>query len=161
MELKSLLLSLAMAMCNICLADSFIEGSTAFQNKNYAVALEKWKSSTKDGNAYAMFNVGNIYYFGHGTQENHFEALQWFLKATSLSDGNAELFIGEIYRKGLGLNVDLVRSKAWLSIAELKGNKGASQLISSIESQMQPHQLAIANSYIELCKSKKLTSCSF
>ena len=161
MKLKSLFASSLLVMCGCLWADTFTEGSNAFNNKDYRVALEKWKLSANSGDSYASFNIGTIYYFGLGTQQNYYEALQWFKKATFVEDGRAEFLIGDMYLKGQGLSQDWVGAKVWLTISELKGNKNASKVLPSVDASLASNQLAIANAQIEHCKSKKLISCSF
>jgi TPR repeat protein len=161
MKLKSLFASALLVTCGSLWADTFTEGSNAFNRRDYSVALEKWKISASSGDSHASFNIGSIYYYGLGTQQNYYEALQWFKKATLVEDGRAEFLIGDMHLKGQGTAKDVVGAKVWLTIAELKGNKDASKVITSVDALLGNNQLAIANSYIELCKSKKLTSCSF
>lgn len=161
MNLKLAFVALSVALSGNLWADTFSEGTKAYNDKNYGEALSKWKISAQSGDAYAIFNIGGIYYFGLGTQQNYYEALQWYKKATSLDDGNAEFIIGQMYRKGQGVASDLILTKAWLTISALKGNQQATKVIAEIEPKLENHQIVLANHLVEQCKAVQLTLCNF
>jgi TPR repeat protein len=47
-------------------AGDFEDGSTAFENKNYAQAIQKYKEAGTNGDAFAQLMVGAMYDDGGG-----------------------------------------------------------------------------------------------
>jgi TPR repeat protein len=78
----------------------FAEGATAYNNKNYAVALKEITPLAKAGNADAQHLLGLMYYMGRGVARDYKQALQWHRKAALQGKADAQYVVGAMYYTG-------------------------------------------------------------
>lgn len=93
-------------------------GMTAFTNKDYKVAFDKWLSAARNGSAEAMCDVGWMFSQGHGVAKNNSQAFKWMCESAKLNYVRAQNNIGLYYKNGTGCNVDLEQAVEWLEKAE-------------------------------------------
>ena len=105
------------------------EGSRA-----YEVRLEQ------DG---AQYNLGLMYYRGHGVLQDYVEAMKWFRKAAEQGKAHAQWYLGEMYAKGEGVTQDEVEGYAWYLLANVKtpAEAGAGEKISALEEILTAEQM--------------------
>ena len=73
--------------------------------KNLKKALFWYKVGAKQGDFIAQCNLAQMYFDGDvGKQYNL--AKKWFIRSARQGDGQAMYYLGEIYRKGLGVKVN-------------------------------------------------------
>jgi hypothetical protein len=84
MSIKSLLAALAVSLCLAApvLAGPFEDGKAAYERGDYATALRLWLPLAEQGDAIVQFNLGLLYYWGHGvlqdSVQDYVEAHKWF-----------------------------------------------------------------------------------
>ncbi len=44
-------------------------------------AFEWFLKSAKEGNKFAQYSLGNLYYYGNGTDKDLSQAFQWYMKS--------------------------------------------------------------------------------
>ena len=65
---------------------------------NAAVTFDETMALAKQGEAYAQYNLGLIYFKGEGVPKNDTEAVKWFRKAAD--QGHDSLY--EVFRRQCG-----------------------------------------------------------
>jgi TPR repeat protein len=72
--------------------------------KNYALAFKPFKKGADQGNSYAQYAVGWMYYKGEGVEKNLELAERYFRKAAADNDPEALFYLGKISTKKINLN---------------------------------------------------------
>lgn len=72
------LVALTMASGPAVLAQDFQKGFNAYRAGDYATALEEWKPLAEQGDAYAHYNLGGMYYKGQGVPQSNVMAHMWY-----------------------------------------------------------------------------------
>jgi hypothetical protein len=94
------------------------QGMTAFTNKDYKGAFDRWLSAAQKGSAEAMCDVGWMYSQGNGVAKNNMQAFKWMLESAGMDYVRAQNNIGLYYKNGTGCAVDLKLAVEWLEKAE-------------------------------------------
>ena len=81
------------------------------------------------GVAEAQNNLGILYLYGSGTQQNYTEALKWFRKAVEQRNAAAEGNLGVMYENGWGLATNVTEAISCYRKAAVLGNSSAEQSI--------------------------------
>lgn len=76
------------------------QGKTQLESKQYASAFNTFKKSAAGGNAAAMYYLGLCHEYGYGTQQDIYEAMDWYLKAADKGDGDACFRVAKAYANG-------------------------------------------------------------
>lgn len=74
----------------------------AYKNGDYSTAFSQFSSEAYNGNLYAQYNLGVMYYNGQGTNRSYDEAFKWFSTAAKRGHVDAKINLGNMYQKGLG-----------------------------------------------------------
>ncbi len=106
-------------------ADTFEDGTTAFEAREYKKALNLWLPLAEQGDIASQVNVGEIYVKGLGVTRDAPEALKWFSRAAAQGSAAAEFNLGEIYGYGHGIPVDHELSIKWYRKAAQQGHTSA------------------------------------
>ncbi len=92
-----LVVVLVLVCVRIALADSLDNAIAAYDRGDYATALPIFRSYATDGNAVAQYNLGVMYFNGHGVTQNYAEAARWYRKAADQGDAKAQYNLGLMY----------------------------------------------------------------
>ena len=125
----------------------------------YGRAQRRWKSLAENGDAFAQYNLGNMYRVGHGLWENDKTAVKWYTLAAEQGHASAQYFLGWMYADGEGVIQDNVRAHMWLNIAASSGDKDATHNRDFVAKKMTPAQLADAQKLARECVRKKYKGC--
>jgi TPR repeat protein len=66
------------------------EGVAAYSRGDYATALAELETAADQGDAVAQFNLGLIYYYGHGVPQDYLQAVAWYRKAADQGHAGAQ-----------------------------------------------------------------------
>jgi hypothetical protein len=77
-------------------------------------------------------------------QQAFCETADWCRKAAEQGDPTAQYHLGICYAEGRGVPPDCVQAHLWLDLASSQGVAKAKELMSTVERQMTPEQLAEA-----------------
>lgn len=77
------------------------------------------------GDPKALYEIGNRYAEGRGTQEDMTRAAEWYQKAADQGLAPAQYRIGNLYEKGVGIERDVKAAKTWYQLAAGQGNASA------------------------------------
>jgi TPR repeat protein len=109
--------------------DSLAEGQLAFNNGDYAKALELWQKLAQDGQPEAQVFVGLAYANGWGVKKNLEEASNWYMRAAENNSPSGQFLLG-LHYVTTGINQYDVRvGIKWLKRAADNGDKQAIQFL--------------------------------
>lgn len=123
-----LAIGLALALQQSAMA-GFAEGATAYNNKNYALALKEITPLAKAGNADAQHLLGLMYYMGRGVKQDYKQALGWHRKAALQGKADAQYVVGAMYYTGNAVIQDHKQAVGWFRKAAEQGHAEAQQVM--------------------------------
>lgn len=77
------------------------QGIGVEENAEKAFELYSLAHSDEDPEPNSAFFLGTMYYLGKGTEENEPKAFQFLKEASDQNDERANLFLGDLYRRGI------------------------------------------------------------
>ena len=107
----------------------FAEGATAYNSKNYALALKEIAPLAKAGNADAQHLLGLMYYMGRGVKQDYQQALAWHRKAALQGKADAQYVVGAMYYTGNAVIQDHKQAVVWFRKAAEQGHADALQVM--------------------------------
>jgi TPR repeat protein len=107
----------------------FAEGATAYNNKNYAVALKEIRPLAQAGNTDAEHLMGLMYYMGRGVPQDYKTALEWHRKAALKGKADAQYVVGAMYYTGNAVIQDHKQAVGWFRKAAEQGHVQAQQVL--------------------------------
>ena len=107
----------------------FAEGATAYNSKNYAVALKEIRPLAQAGNAEAEHLLGLMYYMGRGVPQDYKAALEWHRKAALKGKADAQYVVGAMYYTGNAVIQDHKQAVTWFRKAAEQGHTQAQQVL--------------------------------
>lgn len=76
-----------------------------------------YEEKAKQGDPWAQYNLGEMYYSGQGVEKNLVEAAEWFRKAAEQGHAEAQNRMGEFYYNGWGIKKDYKEAVKWYQLA--------------------------------------------
>lgn len=83
------------------------------------------REAAANGDARALFEIGNRYTEGRGVTANFAKAAEWYSQSAALGFAPAEYRLGNFNEKGLGMPRDTVKAQTWYQMAAQHGNASA------------------------------------
>ena len=101
--------------------------AAAWYNKavNAGNAAAWYNKAVNAGNAAAMNNIGRMYEFGKGVEQDYTKSLEWYNKAANAGNATAMYNIGYMYDCGEGVEQDYSKALEWYNKAANAGNTAA------------------------------------
>ena len=164
-DLKKIIYSHWLAFCVVIVVLTFSakadiqKGIEAYQQGDYATALEEWLPIAKQGNAEAQFSVGLLFDQGLNVIPDYKIAVKWFTLASKQGHIFAQSNLGWKYHKGQGVAKDNVHAFKWWSIAASKGHENAPYFLSVVSQRMTQSDILLAKSLAEKCLESNLEDC--
>lgn len=94
---KVLVLLVTVLLFNGCKDENFEKGNKAYENKDFITAKGFFEKSCDSGNVEACKNLGELYYWGRGIEQDREKSKPFFEKACNKKDGEACRSLGVIY----------------------------------------------------------------
>lgn len=92
----------------------FAAGVAAFRDGDFESAYKEWRPLAERGNAAAQHNLGTLYNYGLGLDEDLVEAAKWYGRAARRGNASAQTKMGIFLAQGLGLVAqDYSAAAAW------------------------------------------------
>ena len=107
--------------CCTARADWMDDVEAADQRGDYASVIKLVLPRAKQGNAFAQFALGVMYYSGHGVAQDNREAVKWYRLAAEQGNAGAQSVLGGIYRQGQGVAQDDKEAARWYGLAAKQG----------------------------------------
>jgi TPR repeat protein len=118
------------------------EGATAYNARNYALALKEVTPLARAGNADAQHLLGLMYYMGRGVPRDYKQAFQWHYKAAEQGHPDAQHALGLMYRYHVaGMPQDMVLAYMLWNLAAAGGHRNAIEQRAMVAKQMTQEQI--------------------
>jgi TPR repeat protein len=82
-----------------------------------AEAVGWFKKAAAQGYAPAEFQMGQLFDFGFGVEQDDAQALAWYRKSGEHGSAAGQRSVGEFYRKGRGIAADTTEAARWYQLA--------------------------------------------
>ena len=89
--------------------------------QDYSMALSWFSKAAEQGNWFAQFKLGEMYYYGVGVNQNYAEALKWYRKSAAQGIMKAEFSVANMYRNGEGGEPNYKLALKWYQVSAEKG----------------------------------------
>jgi TPR repeat protein len=142
--LMAAMFAVASPVASRALAADFEAGCDAFEQGDFAAALEQWRPLAEQGHAQAQYRVGCMHAYGLGLPQDHERALGLFRQAAEQGDPDAQNNLGGMYAEGLGVEPDLIQAYMWFELAAGRGHEMAKSNRVFIGERMSAEQIADA-----------------
>ena len=106
-------------------AQDYQKAMTAFENGDYAAALQEWLPLAEQGEPGAQAMLGMIYKSGLGTPKDITKSLLWFRLAADQGIAPAQNQLGILHLDGQDVLQDYTLSFKWFKLAADQGNASA------------------------------------
>jgi TPR repeat protein len=123
------------------LAGDFAKGLSAYDTGDYATALQEWRPLAEQGDAPSQFNLGLLYYDGHGVPQDYTEAARWFERSAEQGYAKAQHNLGAMYGIGKGVRRDYVQAYKWLSLCAATGDQSCEAQRNLVEKKLSNSKL--------------------
>jgi hypothetical protein len=80
----------------------------------------------EQGDAEAQYNLGMLYYEGHGVRQDYAAARQWWEQAAAQGNAAAQYYLSVLYDKGQGVPQDYATARQWFEKAAAQGYEARS-----------------------------------
>jgi len=87
-----------------CDGHGYEAGLDAFNEGDYATALNTFRPLAEQGEAQAQFKLGVMYHQGFEVEQDYEEAIRWYRQATDQGLASAQSNLGGMYLHGLGVS---------------------------------------------------------
>jgi len=103
----------------------FPEGASAYNARNYALAMKEVAPLARAGNPDAQHLLGLMYYMGRGVARDYKAAFGWHLKAAQQGKADAQYVVGAMYYTGNAVPQDQKHAVTWFRKAAEQGHAEA------------------------------------
>jgi len=103
----------------------FAEGASAYNARNYALALKEIAPLARAGNPDAQHLMGLMYYMGRGVTRDYKQAFSWHMKAAGQGKADAQYVVGAMYYTGNAVPLDQKHAVLWFRRAAEQGHAEA------------------------------------
>ncbi|MDH3229600.1 MAG: sel1 repeat family protein [Alphaproteobacteria bacterium] len=129
------------------LLDQYKQGYAAYQQNDYATALDKWRPLAEQGSSAAQLFLGFMHVNGQSVPKDAAKAAYWYSEAAERDNMVAQVRLALMYRDGSGVAVDRAKALFWVKMAGRTENhmqKIAQALQRSLEAAMTREEIAAA-----------------
>lgn len=122
---------IALAVCillfvvGISARADFDAGFAAYDQGDYATALEHWLPLAEAGDGAAQNWLGRMYAFGKGVPRDVEQAMIWFRRSADQGHAEGQWSLGKIYHEGRLVPQDVAEGLRWLNLAANQGDAAA------------------------------------
>ena len=116
-----LVLNLGLAATNTAIA-GFDDGVEALTRRDYAMALEEFRSLADGGHAGGRYYLGRLYLMGEGVSADYKQAAILFREAATQGHANAQFYLGVLHYMGEGVPKDYAEAMKWYGRAAAQGD---------------------------------------
>jgi hypothetical protein len=101
----------------------FAAGVRAYEAGDYAAAHAAWLPIAERNDVAAMRNIGHLYRWGQGVEQDIHKALDWYRRAAELGFSRAQANLAAIYLQGEdGVKVNYDEAYKWFAAAAIQGH---------------------------------------
>jgi len=119
---KTIATTLALLLFTTHSAADMAEGIKAYEQGDYAKALNEFTIEARRGNPAAQNNLGVMYAIGEIVKRDLRTAAKWYEKAAEQGLALAQYNLGVLYEEGLGVVQDIPTAAVWFRLASEQGD---------------------------------------
>lgn len=93
--------------------EDYETGKRAYLAGDYAEALRIWQPLADQGNKFAQFSLGSLYFEGSGVDKSMEASAKWFRLAADQGYAPAQFNLGNAYKNGNGVEQDDLKAAEW------------------------------------------------
>lgn len=138
---------------------NFEAGMAAYEQGNYAAALQAWRPLAESGDALAQLQVGFAYRTGRGVEQNDTEGAKWIRSSAQQGLAEAQLHLGAIYILGEGVLQDFALASMWLIISCAGGEQQSCRVRDTIAKKMLSSDISHAQRLARHCVESNYKYC--
>lgn len=94
-----------------------------------------YRKAAEQGQVFAQFNLGMMYFNGQGVAKDYSQAVAWSRLAAEQGHVQAQYFLGWMYTNGLGVVQDDWQALSWIRKAAEQGHVKAQVSLSAMYAQ--------------------------
>ncbi|MBP5790440.1 MAG: sel1 repeat family protein [Neisseriaceae bacterium] len=117
MKLKSVLLTAVFTLTPLAQAENaenlFYQGVHAHKQGDYTQAAKLWEKDCNAGSERSCYNLGLLYYNGHGVKKDAAQAAKIWEKSCHNNEKRSCGNLGWLYEKGFGVKQNLFTAKRY------------------------------------------------
>ena len=102
-------------------AQEIDKGYEAYNDGDYATALNEWKPIAEQGYAFAQYNLGIMYEYGNGVAKDYAEAVKWYRLSSEQGYAISQYSLGLMYSNGYGVLKDKAEAVKWWGLSAEQG----------------------------------------
>ena len=125
-------------------AADFQAGLSAYEAGDYEAALREWTPLAEEGSPEAQFNLGLMYFHGHGVERDLQEAAHWYRMSADRGYAKAQFSLGDMYDQGLGIEQNEIQAHLWFNLARKQRFPGAKKRRNRVANRMTRKEIALA-----------------
>ncbi len=127
---RSLFCALALLFSSVIPARAdFQAGKRAYEQGDYATALEEFTALAEHGDADAQVFLGKMYLKGQGVSKDAGQAFKWFKAAAEQRNAEGQFYLGSMCFMGIGMARDTPQALKWLHLSAEQGMPDAQLLL--------------------------------
>ena len=157
MKLVVSIILLVLTVTHSASGQNFLAGADAYKHKDYATALKHWKPLAMEGDAWAQYEIGWMYYDGQGVIKDSKEAVRWFRRAANQGEARAQSKLGFSYLYGDGVLQDFIMAYVWLNIATANGIEHAASSRDRVAKWLKKSEVNKAHDLSRRCYEKAVS----
>jgi len=101
--------------------EEYLVGWAAYQAGEFTSAKQSWQPLAENGDPSAQLNLGTLYDYGQGVNEDPAQALHWYSAAAEQGKAIAQFNLGVMYATGRGTHLDNILASRWYYMAAEQG----------------------------------------
>ena len=140
-------------------AGPYEDGVAAYERKDYVTAVKLFRVAADQGDSFAQFNLGLMYYEGQGVTQDYKEAVKWLRLSADQGYASAQYYLGVMYANGQGVTQDDIKAHMWLNISAMAGNEKAKTARDIVAKKMSQTQIEKAQEMARRCQSSNFKNC--
>lgn len=151
--------------------DAQVSVATAYRHglgveKNLSEAMRWYEAAAEQSSPEAMYELGTILHQSYPPEDTSEDAraaaaqsVEWFNRSARSGFAPAQGTLGLVYGFGDRVEIDRVRGRMWLHVAEANGHSVSSALSERLENALSAEERMLASNRAEVCISSDYTDC--
>lgn len=114
------------------------KGVNAAFSGDYETAFREFSVAAEEGLDLAQYNLGILYFTGHGVEQDYEQAFKWTEAAAQQGHINAQFNLGSLHLDGQGTSQNNVRGIDWFKRAARSGHPNAAYALAKMYQEGDP-----------------------
>ena len=153
------LLALLLLASGLASAGPWEEGYAAYQRKDYATAVAKWRLVADKGNAKAQSLMGQMYFYGQGVKQDYPQAISWLNLAAAQGEPKAHFRLGSMHENAQGFTQNNLMAAVSYTMAAELGHPEASEALKRVSAELSPKETALVSRLAQTCIKRTYKAC--